>query len=80
MPQLVLRAMIMDCDADVVLLYEFFYSRQSLGCGIAGDDDGDSRPLAVFDLGPDVLIFILREIDGTGGVQPYARRGIVRQR
>ncbi len=79
-PQLVLGPMIVDCDTDVVFLYEFFYSRQSLRCGIAGDDDGNTRSLAVFELGPDVGVFILGEIDGTGSVQPDARRGIIRQR
>ena len=80
MPQLVLGPVIVDCDTDVVFLYEFLNSRQSLRRGIAGDDDRDPRSLAVFELGPDVGIFILGKIDGARGVQPDARGGIVRQR
>src|ERR1700682_1299505 len=78
MPQRILRPMIVDRDADVVLPDELLYSRQSSRCGIPGDNDLDTRSLAVFELGTDISIFILREIDGPGSVQPDARRGIVR--
>src|SRR5438477_2190593 len=80
MPQLVLRSVIVDRDFDVVLLYELLYSWQSFRRGVAGDDDGNPRSLAVFELGPDVGIFIFGEIDGPGSVQLDASRGIVSQR
>src|SRR6266436_3624984 len=80
MPQLVLRAMIVDRDADVVFLYEILDSRQSLRCRVARDNNADSRSLAVFELTSDIRIFILREIDGSGSVQLDARCGIVRER
>ena len=80
MPQLVFRPVIVDRDADVVLLHELLDSRQSLRCGVAGNDDADTCALAVFELGADVRIFIFREIDGSGGVKLDASRGIVRKR
>src|SRR6266478_4412234 len=63
MPQLVLGAVIVDRDPDVVFLYDFLDSRQSLRCRVASDNNADSRPLAVFELAADIGIFILREID-----------------
>src|SRR5580704_2697720 len=80
MPQLIFRPMIVDSDTDIVLLYELFDSRQSFRCGVAGDDDGNTCPLAVIELIPDVRIFIFREIYGSGGMKPDARRGVIRQR
>src|SRR5580700_823127 len=65
---------------DVVLLYELFDSRQSFGLGVAGDNDSNTRSLAVLELRLDVRIFISFEIDGSGSMEPDARRGVVRQR
>src|SRR6266851_7886391 len=39
-PQLVLRSMIMDRNADVVLLHELFDPRKGLRSRVSGDDDG----------------------------------------
>src|SRR5258708_14014167 len=80
MPQLVFRRVIVDRDTDIVLLYEFLNSRQSLWCGVAGDDDGNASRLAVFEFTPDVRIFIFLEIDGSGSMEADARRSVVRQR
>src|SRR5438552_16577664 len=77
---LILGSVIMDRHADVVLLYELLDSRQCLRCRVARDNNGNTRPLAVFELAADIRIFILREIDGSGSVKLDARRGIVRQR
>src|ERR1700674_2772808 len=66
--------------SDAVLLYELLHSRQSFRCGVAGDNDDNTSSLAVFELTPDVRIFVFREIDRSGSVKPDARRGIVRQR
>src|ERR1700674_187108 len=80
MPQLIFRPVIVDRDTDIVLLYELLNSRQGFRCWVAGDYDGNTCSLAVFELNPDVRIFIFLEIDGSGRVKPDARRGIVRQR
>ena len=61
LPELVFRAMVVDCDPDVVLLHELLYPRQSGGRGISGDDDGDTGPLAILKFGADVVVFIYRE-------------------
>src|SRR5437899_7866462 len=65
MPQLVLGAVIVDRDPDVVFLYEFLDSRQSLRCRVARDNNADSRSLAVFELVADIRSFMFRELDGT---------------
>src|SRR6266446_4379722 len=80
MPQLIFWPVIVDGETDVVLLHELLDPRQSLRRGVAGDDDGNTCPLAIFELAADVRVFILREIDGSGSVKLDARRGIVRQR
>src|SRR6266478_9180746 len=80
MPQLVFRPVIVDRETDTVFLYELLNSRQSFRCRVAGDYDRNTRSLAVFELVPDVRIFVFREIDGSGSVQLDARRGVVRQR
>src|ERR1700674_6087434 len=79
MPQLVLGAVIVDGDADVVFVYEFLDSRQSLRCRVARDNNADSCSLAVFEFAADIRIFIFREIDGAGSVQLDARCGIGRE-
>jgi len=38
--QILFPAVIVDGEADVVLLHEFFNARQSFRCGVAGDNDG----------------------------------------
>src|SRR5690242_12294700 len=80
MPQFVFRPMIVDRETDIVFLYERLNSRQRFRRRVAGDDDGDTRSLAVFELVPDIPIFVFREIDGSGSVQLDARGGVVRQR
>src|SRR6266446_9030453 len=80
MPQLIFRPVIVDGKADVVFLYEFLDSRQSFQRGVAGDNDTDICALAILELTPDVGIFVFQEIDGSSGVKPYGRRGIVRRR
>src|SRR5580700_976404 len=80
MPQFVFRPMIVDRNADVVLLDELLDARQSLRSRVARDNHADTSPLAVFELRPDVGIFVFREIDGSGGMKLDARRGIVSQR
>src|ERR1700730_16944006 len=77
MPQLIFRPVIVDRDSDIVLPYEPLNSRQSLPCRVARDNDGNTRPLAVFELTPDVCIFIFREIDGSCSMKSDARRGIL---
>ena len=59
-------------------VYELFDSRQSFRCRVAGDNDGDSCSLAVFEFAADIRVFIFREIDGAGSVKLDARCGIVR--
>jgi len=79
-PQLIFRPVIVDRDADVVLLHELLNSRQSFRCRVSSYNNGNTRSLAVFELSPYVRIFIFREIDGSGSVKLDACRGIVRQR
>src|SRR5438876_11500482 len=73
MPQLILGPVIMDRHADVVLLYELLDSRQCLGCMVVRDNNGNTSPLAVFELAADIRIFILFEIAVSGGVALAAR-------
>src|SRR5580704_16334821 len=77
MPQPILRTVIVNRDAYVVLLYELLHSRQSFRRRIAGDNDRNTRSLAVFEFGSDVrilvFIFIFREVDGAGCVKLDAR-------
>src|SRR5271156_5617047 len=80
MPQLVLGAMIVNRDADVVLLYEFLNSRERFRSRVPGDNNSDAGSLAVFELGADVCILIFREIDGASSVKLDARRRIVCKR
>src|SRR6266478_565520 len=80
MPQFILRPVIVDREAYVVLLHKLLNPRQRLGGGVARDNHLNPRPLAVFKLAANVRIFIFREIDCSGSVQLDARRGIVRQR
>src|SRR5882724_10822587 len=79
MPDFIFRAVIVDGETDVVLLYEFFDARQSLRCGVAGDNDADPRALAVFKFGADVRIFIFGKIDGAGSVKGDPCRGVIRE-
>src|SRR5580700_3670835 len=79
MPQLILRAVIVDRDTDVVFLYELFNPRQSLRRGVARDNQANPCPPAVFEFAPDVGIVIFREINGSSSVKFDACRGIVCQ-
>ena len=67
-PHLVLGAMVVDGDADVILLYKLLDARQSFRRRITGDDDGNSGPLAVLKLVSNVRIFVLAKIDGSGSM------------
>ena len=58
MPQLIFGSVIVNRDADVVLLYEFLNSRKCFRRWVAGDNDPDPRALAVFEFAANVRIFI----------------------
>ena len=62
-PEFVFGAVVVDGDADVVFLHEFFDERKGLRRGIAGDNDRDAGALAVFELAADVGIVGLCEIN-----------------
>src|SRR5689334_18667049 len=53
MPQFVFRPMIVDRETNIVFLYELLNSRQRFRRRVAGDDDSNTRSLAVFELVPD---------------------------
>src|ERR1017187_7904563 len=72
---LVLRAVIVDGDLNVVFLYELLQARQRLRCR-PGNDDRNTRDLAVFELPPHVVILILGEINGARSRELYARRSV----
>src|SRR4029077_2409643 len=76
-PQFVFRTVIVDGDADVVFLCEFLDARKSLRGGVARDDNGNPRTLAVFELAAYVRILVLCEIDDSGAVKFDARCSIV---
>src|ERR1700733_2676192 len=80
MPDSIFRPVIVNRDADVELLDELLNSRQCLWRGVARDNHCDACSLAVFELRPDVPIFVLREIDSSSSVKPDTRCGIVCQR
>ena len=52
---------------------------EGLGGWIAGDDDVDAGALGVFELGADVGLVVLGEVDGAGGVELDAGGGVVGQ-
>src|SRR5712672_1972881 len=79
MPELILWAVIVDGETDVVFLYEFLDARKSFGRGIAGYDYGNRGSLAVFEFAADVGVFVFGEIDGAGGVKLDACGGVVDQ-
>jgi hypothetical protein len=61
--------MVVDGDANVVLLDELFDARKRGGRGVSGDDDLDAGALGIFKLGADVVVFVLGKVDGAGGVE-----------
>src|SRR5260370_15115180 len=61
-PQLVLRSMIVDRESNVILLHEFFDAWKSLRRRITGDDDPNTRSLAVFELAANILTLPLPTI------------------
>ena len=69
--------MIVDGDADVVFLDEFFDARKRLRSGVAGDDDGEAGTLGVFEFGAEVGVVIFVEGDGAGGVELNFGAGVV---
>ena len=58
MPQLILGSVIVNRDANVVLLYKVFNSWKYFRRGIAGDNDPDSCAFAVFEFASNVRVFI----------------------
>src|SRR6185437_1131222 len=50
----VFGTVVVDGDANVVLLDEFFDTRQAFGRRVSGDDDANAGAFAVFKLGLDV--------------------------
>src|SRR6266699_3348352 len=68
MLQFIFWPVIVARETDVVLLHELLYPRQSLRRGVARDNHANPRPLAVFELAPDIRIVIFREINGSGSV------------
>ena len=79
-PQLILRPMVMNGQADVILLHEFFDAWKRLRSRVSGDNHGNSSALAVFKLAANILIFVLRKIDRSRSVKLDARRVVVRNR
>src|SRR5580693_1900159 len=80
MPQPIFWPVIVDREANVILPHELLDSWQSFQCGVARDNDGNTRSLAVFELSANVGIFVFREIDRPGSMKLNASRGIVRER
>ena len=78
-PELILGAVVVDGDTDVVFLDELLQARQRLGGGIAGHDHADAGALAILKLGADVGVFIPGKVDGAGGVQMDASGGVIGQ-
>src|ERR1035437_1932681 len=79
-PYLVFRAVVMDRDADVVFLDELLQAGQRCRGRVTGHDDPYACPLAVLELGADVVVFVFGEIDGSGGVELYSGGGVIGQR
>jgi hypothetical protein len=77
---LVLGAVVVDGDANVVFLDEFFHARKRCRSRVAGDDDGDAGALGIFKLAADIVVFVLGKIDNSGCVQRDARGGVVGER
>ena len=71
--------MIVNRDTDVILLHKCLDPRQGLGRRVAGNNYGNARSLAILELGVNVLIFILCEVDHPGSMEPDAGGGIVSQ-
>src|SRR3981081_682806 len=69
--------MIMDADANVVLLDELLHARQRLVGGCA-DDEGYSGSFAVLKFLADVLIVIVRKRDRTTRAQLQASSSVLR--
>jgi hypothetical protein len=59
MPEHVFRAVIVDGEANVVLLDEGFEARKLFERGVAGDDHTDAGALGVLEFGADVCVIIL---------------------
>src|SRR5580698_3535059 len=70
----------MNRDADVKLLDELLKPRQCLRRGVARDNHRDACSLTVFELGPDVRLFIFRKIDSSSSMKTDTRCGIVCER
>ena len=76
MPELVLWPVIVDREPNVVLLDELLDARKGLRRRVSGNDHRDTRPLAVLELVADVIVFILRKVDCSRGMQlEYPRQG-----
>ena len=80
MPQLVLGAMIVDGNANVVLLHEFLDAWQGFRRRVPSNDYWNSRPFAVLKLAANIFAFVLCEVDCSGGMERDACGNIVCQR
>jgi len=79
-PKFIFGAVIVNRDADVVFLYEFFDARKSRGRGITGDDYLDASAFRILKLFADVIVFVFVEVDGSGGVEFDASSGVIGKR
>ena len=77
LPELVLRAVVVDGDADVVFLDELLDTRKTRWRWITGDNHIDAGTLGVLELAADVVVLILGEVHGADGVQLDSIGGVV---
>ena len=72
--------MVVDGEANIVLLHEFLNARQRGRLGIAGHNHVDACALRILELGADIVVFVLGKIHGAHGVQLDAVGGVVGHR
>src|SRR5882757_6342056 len=72
--------MIVNRKANVVLLHELFDAWEGLRSRVAGHNDGDAGALAIFELAANVVVLVLRKVNGSRSVQLDARSSVVRKR
>ena len=80
MPQLILRPVIVDGEAHVVLLDKLLDARKGTGRRVSSDNHRDTRSLAVLEFAADVGILVLIEINRSGRMQLNAGRMVVLER
>src|SRR5215475_8603932 len=69
--------MIVNGNADVVFLYEFFYPGQCRGRRIASDDDVNSSAFAIFEFLADVVVLVLLKVNCSRGMQLDSCCGVI---